>query len=92
MMNFFDPDIILPNGRTYKQFRYDQILNRQASIAYAFKGGVTLGDTELMSEYDLDVLQDTITEIREAEAEAQRQASSPNTRFAPRPRKSRFAI
>ena len=45
-----------------------------------------------MSEYDLDVLQDTIKEIREAEAEAQLKASSPNTRFTHKPRKSRFSI
>lgn len=92
MMSFFDPNTILPNGRSYKQFRYDQILNRQAVIAYAYGGGITLGDMDKMSEYDLDVLQDTITEIRETEAEAHRKAASPNTRFTPKPRKSRFSL
>ena len=92
MLNFFDPDITLPNGRTYKQFRYEQIMNKEAQIAYAYQGGVTLGDMEMMCEYDLDILLDTILEIREAEAEAQKRAANPNTRFASNPRKSRFSL
>ena len=84
--------MILPNVRTYKQFRYEQILNKQAHIAYAYNGGVTLGDTEQMCEFDLDILLDTILEIREVEAEAAKKAANPNTRFAQSPRKSRFSL
>lgn len=46
----------------------------------------------MMCEYDLDILLDTLLEIREAEAEAQRKAANPHTRFASRPRKSRFSL
>ena len=92
MPNFFDPNLILPNGLTYKQFRYDQIWNKQAQLAYAYKGGVTLGDMDMMSEFDLNILMDTMLEIREAEAEAQKRAANPNMRFASSPRKSRFSL
>lgn len=47
---------------------------------------------EKLSEYDLDILLDTILEIREAEAEAHQKAVNPNTRFQSKPRKSRFSI
>ena len=46
----------------------------------------------MMSEFDLDILMDTMLEIREVEAEAHRRAANPNTRFASRPRKSRFSL
>ena len=95
MPNFFDPNIILKNDplhRTYKQFRYEQIWNKQAQLAYAYKGGVTIADMDSMSEFDLDILMDTMLEIREAEAEAQRKAANPNMRFASKPRKSRFSL
>ena len=45
-----------------------------------------------MSEFDLDILMDTMLEIRDAEAEAQRKAANPNMRFASKPRKSRFSL
>ena len=83
---------MLPNGRTFKQFRYEQLLNKEAQIAYAYQGGVTIGDMEMMSEFDLDILLDSIIEIREAEAEAQKRAANPNMRFASKPRKSRFSL
>lgn len=92
MKNFFDPNLILKNGQTYKQFRYQQILNKEAQIAYAYQGGVTLSDMDMLCEFDLDILLDTITEIREAEAEARRAAANPGVRFASRPRKSRFSL
>ncbi len=93
MRSFFDPDIFLPSrGLTYKQFRYQQLLNKEAQIAYAYKGGVTLGDMEDLSEFDLDILMDTIIEIRETEAEAHQRAANPNMRFASKPRKSRFSL
>lgn len=95
MPNFFDPNIILKNDplhRTYKQFRYEQIWNKQAQLAYAYKGGVTIADMDNWSEFDLDILMDTMLEIREAEAEAQRKAANPNMRFASKPRKSRFSL
>lgn len=82
----------MPNGRTYKQFRYEQLLNKEAQIAYAYGGGVTLGDMEQMCEFDLNILLDSIIEIREAEAEARKRAANPNTRFASKPRKSRFSL
>ena len=81
-----------PLHRTYKQFRYEQIWNKQAQLAYAYKGGVTIADMDSMSEFDLDILMDTMLEIREAEAEAQRKAANPNMRFASKPRKSRFSL
>ena len=84
--------MILPNGRTYKQFRYEQLFNKQAQIAYAYKGGVTIGDMDMMCEFDLDILLDTMLEIREAEAEARQKAANPNIRFASNPRKSRFTL
>lgn len=46
----------------------------------------------MMSEYDLDILLDTIIEIREREAEANRRAAHPNERFATTTRKSRFSL
>ena len=92
MRSFFDPNIILPNGRTYKQFRYEQIWNKEAQLAYAYKGGVTISEMDNMSEFDLDILMDTMLEIREAEAEANRKAANPNLRFASAPRKSRFSL
>lgn len=67
-------------------------MNKQAQIAYAYNGGVTLGDMEMMSEFDLDILLDTIVEIRENEVEAQQRAANPNMRFASQPRKSRFSL
>ena len=51
-----------------------------------------MGDMELMSEFDLDILLDTILEIKQAELEAQRKAADPNKRFASTPRKSRFSL
>lgn len=47
---------------------------------------------EDLSEFDLDILMDTMIEIREAEAEAQQRAANPNMRFASKPRKSRFSL
>lgn len=45
-----------------------------------------------MSEFDLDILLDTMLEIRDAEAQARQQAANPNMRFASKPRKSRFSL
>lgn len=83
---------MLPNGQTYRQFRYAQILNKEAQIAYAYKGGVTLGDMEQMCEFDLNILLDSMLEIREMEADAHKRAANPNMRFASKPRKSRFSL
>lgn len=46
----------------------------------------------MMSQYDLDILQDTITEIREAEREAAERAANPSTRFTQPSKKSRFSL
>lgn len=51
-----------------------------------------MSDMDMLCEFDLDILLDTITEIREAEAEARRAAANPGVRFASRPRKSRFTL
>lgn len=45
-----------------------------------------------MSQFDLDILLDTIVELKQAEAEAQKRAANPNSRFASAPRKSRFSL
>lgn len=46
-----------------------------------------------MSEFDLNILLDTIIEIREAEKEARDKAMNPNLRFtSSKPRKSRFSL
>lgn len=83
---------MLPNGKSYRRFRYEQLLNKQAQIAYAYKGGVTLGDMEMMSEYDLNILLDSLIEIREAEADAYAKANG-NVTLSNKPlRKSRFSL
>lgn len=59
---------------------------------YAYGGGVTLGDTEMMTQFDLDILLDSIVEIRNEEADARKRAANPNMRFASSATKSRFSL
>lgn len=92
MKSFFDPNIILPNGKSYKQFRYEQILNKEAQIAYGYSGGVTVSELDEYTEYDLDILLDTLMEIREMERYVQEKAINPNKASAHPPRKSRFTL
>ena len=72
-MSFFDPHIEMPNGRLYKQERYDRILEEQVAISYASKG-ISIADTDQLSPYDRQVILNAIKEIKEAEAEARAQA------------------
>ena len=90
-VNSFDPDLILSNGRTYKQFRYEQLINKQAQLAYLYQGGISIEETDAMTEFDVDILRDSLIEIKEAEADAQRRAANPNA-MRSAPKKSRFSL
>lgn len=80
------------SGRSFRQLKYEQLWNKQAQIAYAYKGGVTIADMDGMTEFDLDILFDAMREIRESEAAAYQHAANPNTRFAAKPHRSRFSL
>lgn len=44
-----------------------------------------------MTEFDVDILRDSLIEIKEAEADAQRRAANPNA-MQSAPKKSRFSL
>ena len=44
-----------------------------------------------MTEFDVDILRDSLIEIKEAEADAQRRAANPNA-MRSAPKKSRFSL
>lgn len=68
-MNSFDPPTINPEtGRTYKQERYEQILEEQVMISYVSKG-ISITDTDYMTPFDRQLVLKILTKIRDKEKE-----------------------
>lgn len=75
----FDPDYNLPNGKTYKEERYVQIMEEQVAISYASRG-ISIADTDEMSPFDRKLVLNTIRKIKDNEHEQiERARASRNT-------------
>jgi len=69
MMSFFDPPMTTDSGRPYKAVRYDEILEEQVAISYISKGGISLMDTDGVSQYDRKIILQSLLKIKEQENE-----------------------
>lgn len=68
-MSFFDPPMTTDSGRPYKAVRYDEILEEQVAISYISKGGISLMDTDGVSQYDRKIILQSLLKIKEQENE-----------------------
>jgi len=57
------------SGRPYKAVRYDEILEEQVAISYISKGGISLMDTDGVSQYDRKIILQSLLKIKEQENE-----------------------
>lgn len=76
----------MPDGRTYKHHKYDEIIKEQVIISYLSKGAISVQELDEMSPYDRKLISDTLKEIKDAEMPANNKAFRKN----PKSRTSRF--
>jgi len=69
----------MPDGRTYKHTKYDEILKEQVIISYMSKGMISIEELDGMCRYDRRLVLDTLKEIREQEAESHKRAMGMRT-------------
>lgn len=72
-MSFFDP-LLTSDNKPFAPVKYKSIISEQVLISYLSKGGVTYGDTENMTPYERKVAYDTLREIYDEQAKAQKNA------------------
>ena len=72
-MSFFDP-LLTSDGKSFAKVRYKEIISEQVALSYLTKGGVSYGDSEKMSPNERHLALESIKEILESQAEAQKKA------------------
>jgi len=65
-MNFFDPAIVMTDGRLLKHHLYDNIIEEQTLISYL--SHITFEDTDSMCQYDRKLVLTTLKKFRDEEA------------------------
>ena len=68
MVNFFEPDVII-DGKPYKVWKYEEVLNEQLLIAMLSKGACTVDTTNYLPVNDRRILLKT---LQKAEQEKQK--------------------
>ena len=71
--NFFDP-LTTSDGKNFAKARFKEIISEQVALSYLTKGGVSYGDSENMSPNERHIALESIKEILEQQAEAQKKA------------------
>ena len=66
------------SGRPYKAVRYDEIIEEQVAISYISKGGISLMDTDGVSQYDRKIILQSLLKIKEQESENLKKMSNNN--------------
>lgn len=77
------------NGEPYHRLRYRAIIQEQVMLGYLTKGGITYGDTELMTPHERKIAMDTIKEILEEQNKQRESAIKNNSKRDPITRISR---
>lgn len=72
-MNFFDP-LSTYDGKPFKREKYKSIIQEQVILSYLTKGGVTYGDSEMMTPHEREIALSAIKEILKVQSENQAKA------------------
>lgn len=60
----------MPDGRTYKHHKYDNIVKEQVIISYMSNGTISIQDLDEMCPYDRKLVANTLKEIKDEEKTA----------------------